>query len=276
MLVYSLTQDVFTSILDSTKFPFRQLDVQVWPSKLHQNLKHGPPCTDSPKQLQNYSNQSTSTTSSSPPTTGRVSSSSNNTEASSSTTSRDGPQPKQTRTKAFPRGLGDAPVVTAPQVGAPTPKGPPAGMVPPFEPQQAPTAQEQRPPSPCAAAAQCQPILHPDHPKPFDEALQMAKKNKFNIIEKDPNQQLIQYVKSPKNSDINWTQPLHMSSFGHNFQVIQPVLGFTATRNLVEVVNYKTDSQYYLDLKEAAAWILAGKLFNTLEQPMTIVVWTQG
>ena len=93
----------------------------------------------------------------------------------------EGPQPKQIRTNVFPKGLGDAPVVTAPQVGAPTPKDPPAGMVPPFEPPQALPVQEQRPPSPFAAAALPQQTAHPDQQTAFDEALRMAKQNKINI-----------------------------------------------------------------------------------------------
>ena len=92
-------------------------------------------------------------------------------------------------------------------MGAPTPKGPAAGMVPPFEPQQAAPAQEQRPPSPCAAAIQRQQVVHPDQQAAFEEALSMAKQNKINIVEYYPNQKFIQYVKSPK--DIDWAQPLH-------------------------------------------------------------------
>ena len=84
---------------------------------------------------------------------------------------QEGPQPKQIRTKAFPKGLGDASVVTTPQ--------------------QAPPAQEQRPPSPSAAAVQRQQVVRPDQQAAFDEALRMAKRNKINIVVHDPNQQLI-------------------------------------------------------------------------------------
>ena len=122
---------------------------------------------------------------------------------------------------------------------------------------------------------------------------------KINIVEHDPNQKLIQYVKSPK--DIDWAQPLYKQLWwpqlsGHptagkteaEFGVLHqkiPIrredlfyeLFHSYQESSVEVVNHKTDSRYYLDLKEAAASFLAGiQWFNTLGQPMMIVVWTQG
>ena len=44
----------------------------------------------------------------------------------------------------------------------------------------------------------------------------------------------------------------------------------------IEVLNHKTGARRYFELKDAAAWILTcTQCFNTLEQPMMIVVWTK-
>ena len=75
-----------------------------------------------------------------------------------------------------------------------TPAHPPAHL---------PPTQAQRPPSPCAAAAQ------PDREAQqaaYDEALAQAKQYGFNIEEHDPDQpKLIEYVYSPE--DIDWSKP---------------------------------------------------------------------
>ena len=137
-----------------------------------------------------------------------------------------------------------------------------------------------------------------DQQAAYEEALRIARENNIRItLEKDPNKQRIQYVKSPK--DIDWAHPLHEQLWpqlsGHptigkpesDFRLLRkkiPLLTKEVFYELfhsyqessIEVVNPKNDARHYLDLKEAAAWILAGvKWFNVLEQPMMIVVWTK-
>ena len=91
-----------------------------------------------------------------------------------------------------------------------------------------------------------------------------------------------------------------MNSFGLTFQVVQPVASRklsseccaaripllteqlfrtsmtsspTYQASSIEVVNPTTDAWYYVELQEAAAWILSGvHWFSTLEQPMMIAM----
>ena len=87
----------------------------------------------------------------------------------------------------------------------PTPKGPPAELAPPVEQAPPPPFVAQRPPSPCAVAAQRE---DPAQRAAYKNTLQQVRDASNNIVEVDTNQpKLIEQVTS--SIDIDWNRPLH-------------------------------------------------------------------
>ena len=205
---------------------------------------------------------------------------------------------EQIRAKEFPRGADGNPCVAPPaidlsSVGAPIQK---ALQEQWFLPRLKHHLQFQHKQHDLHHLAQLQ--LHPDQLAAFNQAVGLLEGTKVKVTEVDtfyPNK--IQYVKSP--TDIEWNRPLDeqlepqrsgepssKKSFDElralrkrvpkldnaTFKAIFP--GKEQSR--ITVVNKTTFAHHYVNLQEAAAWILNGfQWFTILEQPMLNAVWTQ-
>ena len=139
-------------------------------------------------------------------------------------------------------------------------------------------------------------ICYPDQQAAYNEAPRLMQGTNIQNVEVDEmNPKRIPVVRSP--TDTNWTKPLREQLWpqlkGHptsgepeaDLKLLRKQVPVLTEEQLykifpnheqstITVVNPKTHTRHYVDLKKAATWILnAVQWFNIFEQPMMIEIW---